>query len=690
MQGWNPWLGAFAERCPSISTQTLFNTNVLSKLATAIKRFNSFLSDLECLFMSQSTVYEQVQSLPEIWAIVAQRPEVAHQVALHDPHSQPEIKLTYTQFYQQIRQFGAGLQALGLQAGEKIAQFSDNSPRWLIADQGTMTIGVINAVRGSQADAEELAFILENSDSVGLIAQDLDTLKKVSERLHSLPIRFVVLLSDQTPPQLEGIKTFNFTQLMELGKTHPLQPARPNRNSLATLMYTSGTSGKPKGVMLSHHNLLSQVVAAYDVAQPKPGERVLSILPIWHCYERTFEYFVLAYGSTQIYTNIRYVKKDIKTFKPNYMVGVPRLWESIYEGIQKQLREQPESKQKIAHFFLSQSERYIKARRIAQGVSLENLNPSGMERFVAWLQAALLAPVHQIGDRLVYRKIREGVGGEIIFLVSGGGSIAEHLEDFFEIVGITILGGYGLTETSPITHVRRPDRNIRGGDGQPLRNTETQIVDLETQRPLPPGKQGVVMIRGDQVMQGYYKNPEATKKAINPAGWFDTGDLGWVSAQDDLIITGRAKDTIVLTNGENIEPQPIEDACLRSPYVDQIMLVGQDQKVIGALVVPNLEALQKWAANQKLYLRLPQDSEAVPSGAQEIRLDDKRVEDLFRQELNREVKNRPGYRADDRIGPFRLLSEPFTIENGLLTQTLKIRRPVVTDRYRGMIDEMFV
>jgi long-chain acyl-CoA synthetase len=238
--------------------------------------------------------------------------------------------------------------------------------------------------------------------------------------------------------------------------------------------------------------------------------------------------------------------------------------------------------------------------------------------------------------------------------------------------------------------VRRPWRNLRGADGQPLPYTETQIVDLETQAPLPSGKQGLVMIRGPQVMQGYYKNPEATRKAISPTGWFDTGDLGWVSAQDDLIITGRAKDTIVLTNGENIEPQPIEDACLRSPFIDQIMLVGQDQKVVGALIVPNLETLQKWAASQKAYLRLPNEVEPAPAGLSEMRLEDRAVQDLFRQELNREVKNRPGYRPDDRIGPFRLLTEPFSIDNGLLTQTLKIRRPVVTDRYRGMIDEMFV
>jgi len=632
----------------------------------------------------------QLQSLPEIWGKITQQPEIASCIALHDPHSKPEVKLTFGQLYQQIQQFGAGLQALGIQHQEHIAQFSDNSPRWMVADQGAMTIGAVNAVRGSQADPQELRFILENSDSVGLIAQDLETVGLVQAFLTDLPIRLVVLLSDEAPPELAGIKTLNFTQVLELGATHPLQPHQARREDTATLMYTSGTSGQPKGVMLSHHNLLSEISGAYQVAQPKPHDRVLSILPIWHCYERTFEYFTLACGCTQIYTNIRHVKKDIKEFKPTYMVGVPRLWESIYEGIQKQLRDQPAKSQQIANFFLTQSDRYIKARRTAQGLNLENLNPSGTERLIASLQAALLAPIHQLGDRLVYRKIREGTGGEIVFLVSGGGSIAEHLEDFFEIVGITILGGYGLTETSPITHVRRPDRNIRGGDGQPLQNTETRIVNPETQQPLPTGQQGLVMIRGPQVMQGYYKNPEATRKAIDPDGWFDTGDLGWVSAQNDLIITGRAKDTIVLSNGENIEPQPIEDACLRSPYVDQIMLVGQDQKVIGALIVPNAEALQKWAAGQNFYLRLPNDSQTAPTGMQEVKLDDKPVQHLLRQELNREVKNRPGYRADDRIGPFRLLSEAFSIENGLLTQTLKIRRPVVTERYRGMIDEMFV
>lgn len=189
-------------------------------------------------------------------------------------------------------------------------------------------------------------------------------------------------------------------------------------------------------------------------------------------------------------------------------------------------------------------------------------------------------------------------------------------------------------------------------------------------------------------MQGYYQNPEATAKAIDAEGWFDSGDLGWLTPQNDLVLTGRAKDTIVLSNGENIEPQPIEDACLRSPYIDQIMLVGQDRRSIGALIVPNTEALEKWAETQNLELSIHKN-DVTSSTSQKIDLESKMIQNLFRQELNRQVQNRPGYRPDDRIGPFKLIIEPFSIENGMMTQTLKIRRHVVMERYRDIIDGMF-
>ena len=245
------------------------------------------------------------------------------------------------------------------------------------------------------------------------------------------------------------------------------------------------------------------------------------------------------------------------------------------------------------------------------------------------------------------------------------------------MLGINILVGYGLTETSPITHVRRPWQNIRLTSGKPLPGTEIKIVDVESRQPVAIGQKGLVLIRGPQVMQGYYRDPEATAKAIDPDGWFNSGDLGMLTTNQDLTITGRAKDTIVLSNGENIEPTPIEDACLRSQYISQIVLVGQDQKSLGALIVPNSETLQVWLESQNL----PLASATNPDSSQ--------ILDLFRDELNREVKNRPGYRADDKIAVIKLVLEPFTIENGLLTQTMKIRRPVVMERYHGMIDEMF-
>ncbi|MEO0868418.1 MAG: AMP-binding protein [Cyanobacteria bacterium J06642_11] len=607
------------------------------------------LSSQEQQNLSQSIDYSQVQSVADIWPIIAKR--FPQQVALEDPHGSPQVTLTYSELVQQIQQFAAGLQSLGIQPQDKIALFSDNQPRWLVADQGIMTVGAVDAVRGSQADKEELAYILDNSDAVAMVVQDQATLTKLAPFLADKGLRFVVLLSDETPQLETDAQLLNFNQLMELGAGKSVQPVDRDRNALATLMYTSGTSGRPKGVMLSQANLLSQIAGACSVVNISAGAKVMSILPIWHCYERTFEYFTLSQGVHQIYTNIRYVKKDLKAYQPNYMVGVPRLWESIYEGVQKQFREQPDSKQKLINFFLHQSQRYIAAKRTADNLSLDQ-EPNAFDRIMANTQAAVLWPFHKLGDTIVYKKVREATGGEIDFVVSGGGSIADHLEDFYEIIGVNILGGYGLTETSPITHVRRPWQNLRGADGQPLPGTETRIVDLDSRQDLPQGQQGLVLIRGPQVMQGYYKNAEATTKAIDADGWFDTGDLGKITANGDLIITGRAKDTIVLTNGENIEPQPVENACARSAYVDQIMLVGQDQKVLGALIVPNVEALSKWAVTQGITI-----DEANPVAS----LSDAKVQNLFKQELTREVKARPGYRPDERIGPFTLLNEPFSI-----------------------------
>ncbi len=645
------------------------------------------LTDRERQNLSQTIDYTQINSIPEIWAIVAAKCGAV--VALKSPHAKPPVTLTYQELATQIQLFATGLQAAGVPAHQAVALFADNSPRWLIADQGIMLAGGFNAVRSAQAETQELLAILDNSGAQTLVVEDLKTLKRLIKDLGDRQIDLIILLSDESSDLETPVKIVNFDHIIALGANHSFTPIALTKSDLATLIYTSGTSGNPKGVMLSHGNLLHQVNTCGTVIPAQPGLRVLSILPSWHCYERSCEYYLLSQGCTQIYTNIRYFKQDLKEYQPECMVAVPRLWESIYEGIQKQFRDQSPQQQKLVDTLLNLSQQYITARRIVQGLSLECLQPTLSQRLTATVQMTMLAPIHAIADKLVYTKIRAATGGKIDKIISGGGSLAKHLDMFFEIVGIDILVGYGLTETAPITNVRRPWRNLRLSSGQPLPGTEIQIVDVETHQPLSTGQKGLVMIRGPQVMQGYYRNPEATAKAIDPDGWFNSGDLGMLTAQNDLTITGRAKDTIVLSNGENIEPQPIEDACLRSQYISQIVVVGQDQKTLGAIIVPDLDTLNQWALDRQLQLNLPTKQDSAQTNLHSIELDNNQIIDLFRDELTREVKNRPGYRADDRIAVFKLILEPFSIENGLLTQTLKIRRPVVMDRYHAMINEMF-
>ena len=634
--------------------------------------------------------YTNLQSLADVWPLAAHH--FGEIVALRDPHSDPEVNLSYQELNRQLQRFAAGLQALGVKPGDRIALFADDSSRWFIADQGSIMAGAVNVVRSAKADPEELAYLLEHSGATALLAEDLDTLAKVQPFLEDLPIHFVGLLSDQTPPEHPGLKLLTFAQIFEQGRYGTVRAVPRDRNQLAVLMYTSGTTGRPKGVMLSHGNLLHQINHLRSILQPDLGDRVLSILPTWHVFGRVATYFLLSQGCVQIYTNIRRVKQDLKTYKPHYMASVPRLWESIYEGIQKQFRNQPSMRRLLINLFFGASHRYIRARRIVDGLDVTQLHASGGQRGWAQLQQWLWQPLHQLGDRIVYHNVREAMGGCFKQSVSGGGSLAMHLETFFEIVGVELLVGYGLTETSPVLTARRHWYNLRRSAGRPIAHTGLKIVDPESGQPQPVETKGLILVRGPQVMLGYYHNPEATAKAIDPEGWFDTGDLGWLSAEQDLIITGRAKDTIVLSNGENIEPQPLEDACMRSPYIDQMMVVGQDQRVLGALIVPNLDALQAWAIGQNATLKLPPGTQTQmppPPNATPWDFDHPEIETLYRQELLREVKNRPGYRADDRIGCFRFVPEPFSIENGMMTQTLKIRRPVVKERYRDMINGMF-
>jgi long-chain acyl-CoA synthetase len=583
--------------------------------------------------------------------------------------------------------------------------FAENSYRWLIADQGIMAAGAAAAVRGSKSSADELFHILTHSDSVALVVENLQLYNKIAARLKGNDvIKFVIVLW-ASKDNLEDSKVqadypiYSFEELVASGKTsrqalaavansgESVQYDVTRPDDVATLVYTSGTTGSPKAVMLTHANLLHQIVHLGSVLQPEPGDRFLSLLPPWHMYERSAEYFALSRGVTQVYTSVKYLKEDLVRYTPDYFVSVPLVFDMLYSGVQKQLTAGSKIQKQVGLTLLDLSLKFVDFKRIQEGrdVSKARESYSQVDATKEWIMAMfggfLLLTFHLLAQKLVYSKVLASIGIKKA-AISGGGSLPPYVDKFFEAIGITLLNGYGLTETAPVVACRLPSNNVLGTVGGAIVETEMKVVDPETGNIVPPGIKGSVKVRGPQIMKGYYKNPTATSKAIDTEGWFETGDLGWEVPHSTVgparmcgglfVLDGRAKDTIVLSNGENIEPQEIEEAILQSKLIQNVMLVGQDQRRLGAIVVANKEELQ--AAVKEL--------KQSKGDTSEISKDDSKC--VIHQEMNRILAN-----SSWPVGPFVLVDEDFTVENGLLTPTMKVRREQVASRFQDEINTLF-
>ena len=597
--------------------------------------------------------------------------------ALDAPHGTHPEQFSFGELAQRIATAAAAFEAKGVRENDVVALFSENSPRWLVADQALMRCGAADAVRGASAPVEELRYILDDSKATALVVQNAD----LWHRLALTPeqqtrLKVVVQLEGDPVDELTGWDAL-LASAVGLAPLQRSQDLAGAASPVATILYTSGTTGQPKGVPLTHANLLHQIRSLACVAYPKPGDPVLSVLPIWHAYERSASYYFLSCACTQTYTTIKQLKKDLPRVQPIAMATVPRLWESVQAGFEEVVKTFPPSRQRLLRAALSNSSAQRQALRRANDLMLEPV--SWAVRFQAAGVACLRWPLHALASVLLWPKVRRQLsGGQLAYPISGGGAIAPHIDAFFEAVGIELLVGYGLTETSPVISCRRPWRNIRGSSGLPLPGTEFRVVDPESGVPLGFRQRGRVLVRGPQVMGGYWGKPEATAKVLDADGWFDTGDLGMLLADGSVALTGRAKDTIVLSSGENIEPGPLEDVLVASPLIEQVMLVGQDERQLAALIVPRAEAIVDWARQQGL--NLADDLGGKPGDQALLR--------LLMQECNRLLKQRVGARGDERLAGV-VLVDPFTIDNGLLTQTLKQRRDRITARDHARIQGMY-
>ncbi|MEW6326341.1 MAG: long-chain fatty acid--CoA ligase [Thermodesulfobacteriota bacterium] len=576
-------------------------------------------------------------------------------VALQERHNTGWATLSYSALGKAMAEIGTGLISMGLKPGDKIGLFINKGIRWLISDLAILGGGGIDVPRGNDLALDELIYIANHAEvKIAITDMSPDTIPILKKEAPA--IEYIIYSGDKTPPEVKGLITWEEVRLKgkELlsngDKTFFDRAKTARENDLATIVYTSGTTGRPKGVMLTHGNIAKNVASVLKCIPVQPEERFLSLLPPYHMFERTVEYIALSSGATLIFSDPHHFRKDLSAQRPNFIAGVPRLWEMFYQGVMDRLKK--EKYYKLISLLLTASKNFIKSGRF------------------------MYLPLHLLADRLIYKTVRDNLGGRLRIAVSGGGTLPPHLDDFFEMIGVTLLNGYGLTETSPVLTIRRPEANIKGSAGRPIPGTEIKIL-AETEEPVPPGKAGIIWVKGPQVMQGYFKDKEATDKVFKN-GWLNTGDLGMLTPQGDLVITGRAKDTIVLSSGENVEPEPIETSLALSPFISQAMLVGQDRKHLGALIVPYMQAIEDYCRGHNILFSDRDELIKRPE-----------ITRLIRDEIDQLHNKKEGTRPWAKIIRFQLIPEEWTTQSGLLTFTLKKKRAAIAATFQEEIENLY-
>ena len=534
---------------------------------------------------------------------------------------------------------------MGVQARDRVAIFSPNRPEWTVADMAVAAVGAVSVPIFATSTAAQTAHILSDAEATVAFAAGEAERRTVDEAMGEGGPRVVTFdrLGTADPSiRHMGDPGAGSAAAAELER----RVAAADAGGVATIIYTSGTTGPPKGVMLTHANFAHQsrsVEAHFDV---RPGDRSLCFLPLAHVYERSWTAHLLASGACNYYLeNPRDVIEALGRVRPTVMVSVPRLYEKIHEAVMDRSAQAPAIRRTLFNWSLGVG--YRAAERRQQG------RPVG----------PALGLQHAVADRLVLSKIREVVGGDKKFFSAGGAPLGKEIGEFFHAVGLLVCEGYGLTETSPMITCNTPAAYRFGSVGRPVPECEVRI-----------GADDEILARGANVMVGYLNRPEETAEALAD-GWFHTGDQGRFDDDGFLYITGRIKDLIITAGGKNIAPQQIESAVGRDGFIDQVVAIGDRRKYIVALVVPNFEALERWAGDRGL-----------DTGSREELVERPEVRTLYSERIAAQSVDLAQY---ERIQRFAVLPGELTMESGELTPTLKVRRAVVEQRYSDTIEGLY-
>lgn len=615
-------------------------------------------------------------TLPDLYKKLANKYQYTEKTAFarKKSPSEPYSTLTWDDAQADITALACYLHDFGIRKGDRVAILSENRYEWVVVDLAMQLLGAINVSLYTTLPPKQCEFILRDSGAKIFFVSTNLQLKKAVEVFDDCPELKHIVAFDT--PKTQGLLEREYVSLLDnaLAEGARLEESLSGAveeasrqvlpEDVATLIYTSGTTGNPKGAMLTHDNICTNVKAAHKVIDISEQDRSLSFLPLCHSFERTGGYYAMIAAGAEIYyaESVDTVAKNLTEAHPTIVISVPRLFERIHGTITKSVDQAGGLRKKIFHWALGVGENYAAGKR------------------------GLVSVQKSLADKLVFGKLKERTGGRVRFFVSGGAALPPEIGNFFQNAGLPILEGYGLTETSPVMCVNKMGEQRIGLVGRVVERVTVGIQNLDDQRIIASlngsedypstltSEQGEILCKGPNVMKGYWNNEEATREMIDPEGWLHTGDVGrFVDGR--IQITDRIKHMIVNAGGKNIYPGPIEDQFKTSPWIDQIMVVGEAKAFMAALIVPDFDSLQAFASEN-----------GIPSTPVDELLRHPAVQGVYNKiirEFSRELA------SHEKVRDFRLLPEAFTVESGDMTPTMKLKRKVIEAKYAQLIEEMF-